>query len=56
MVAKLRPKVHIGKGLSDVNGSSDVLGEQNRGPRISNYKSKFPLAVKAYANKGDDNT
>ncbi|KAG5023723.1 YTH domain-containing family protein 2 [Glycine max] len=56
VVAKLRPKVHIGKGLSDVNGSSDVLGEQNRGPRISNCKSKFPLAVKAYTNIGDGNT
>ncbi|TKY54294.1 YTH domain-containing family protein 2 [Spatholobus suberectus] len=53
-VAKLRPKVHIGKGLSNVNGSSDVLGEQNRGPRISNSKSKYQLAVKAYTNKGGD--
>ncbi|KAK7388055.1 hypothetical protein VNO78_22858 [Psophocarpus tetragonolobus] len=52
-VAKLRPKVHIGKGASDVNGGSDVLGEQNRGPRISNSKLKYQLAVKPYANKGD---
>ncbi|XP_020230198.1 YTH domain-containing protein ECT2 [Cajanus cajan] len=55
-VAKLRPKVHIGKGPSDMSGSSDVLGEQNRGPRISSSKSKYQLAGKAYSNKGDGNT
>ncbi|CAJ1940742.1 unnamed protein product [Sphenostylis stenocarpa] len=55
-VAKFRPKAHTGIGWSDVNGSSDVLGEQNRGPRISNSKSKYQLAVKAYTNRGDGNT
>ncbi|XP_027369139.1 YTH domain-containing protein ECT4-like isoform X2 [Abrus precatorius] len=54
-VAKFRPKVQVSKGQSDLNGSSDVLGEQNRGPRIS--RSKHQLAVKAYSNKaGDGNT
>jgi len=53
---KLRPKAQMAKGWSDVNGSSDVLGEQNRGPRISNSNSKYQLAVKAYTNKGDGNT
>ncbi|MED6168025.1 YT521-B-like domain containing protein [Stylosanthes scabra] len=53
--AKLRPKLHIGKVPSDVNSNSDVLGEQNRGPRIS--RSKHQLAVKAYTTKaGDGNT
>ncbi|KAK7264767.1 hypothetical protein RJT34_32377 [Clitoria ternatea] len=51
-VAKFRPKIHIGKGLNDVNGSSDVLGEQNRGPRIS--RSKQQLAVKIYSNKAGE--
>ncbi|XP_057416639.1 YTH domain-containing protein ECT4 [Lotus japonicus] len=52
--AKLRPKVNAGKVLSDVNGSSDVLGEQNRGPRTSRPKHQLP--VKAYTTKsGGDN-
>ncbi|XP_014509634.1 YTH domain-containing family protein 2 isoform X1 [Vigna radiata var. radiata] len=55
-VAKLRPKAQMAKGWSDGNGSSDVLGELNRGPRISNSNSKYQLAVKAYTNKGDGNT
>ncbi|XP_061360261.1 YTH domain-containing protein ECT4-like [Gastrolobium bilobum] len=55
-VARFRPKVHIGKVLSDVKGSSDVLGEQNRGPRISRSRHQL-LAVKAYTTKaGDSNT
>ncbi|ESW26429.1 hypothetical protein PHAVU_003G119300 [Phaseolus vulgaris] len=56
-VAKLRQKALMSKGWSDVNGSSDVLGERNRGPRIGNSNSKYhQLAVKAYTNKGDGNT
>ncbi|XP_019425568.1 PREDICTED: uncharacterized protein LOC109334318 isoform X1 [Lupinus angustifolius] len=52
--AKLPPKVHIGKVSSDVNGGSDVLSEQNRGPRIS--RSKQQLSVNTYTtNAGDDN-
>ncbi|KAJ7955301.1 YTH domain family protein 2 [Quillaja saponaria] len=51
-VGKLRPKVHFGKALSDINGSQDVLGEQNRGPRIN--RSKSQLAVKAYTTKAGD--
>ncbi|KAJ1418690.1 YTH domain [Sesbania bispinosa] len=52
-VTKLRPKV--GKVLSNVNGSPDVLCEQNRGPRINRLKNQ--LSVKAYTNKaGDGNT
>ncbi|KAK7246220.1 hypothetical protein RIF29_41080 [Crotalaria pallida] len=50
--AKLRPKVPIGKISSDANGGSDVLGEQNRGPRIS--RSKQQLSVKAYTTKAGD--
>ncbi|XP_061370462.1 YTH domain-containing protein ECT2-like [Gastrolobium bilobum] len=53
-VAKLRQKFHFGKVPSDGNGSSDVLGEQNRGPRIS--RSKNQLSVKAYTTMvGDGN-
>lgn len=49
-VAKLRPKSHIGYVLGDGNSSSsDVLGEQNRGPRTS--RSKHQLSVKAYKTK-----
>ncbi|KAK7348004.1 hypothetical protein VNO80_22552 [Phaseolus coccineus] len=56
-VAKLQQKTLMSKGWSDVNGSSDVLGERNRGPRIGNSNSKYhQLAVKAYTNKGDGNT
>ncbi|XP_027353453.1 YTH domain-containing protein ECT4-like isoform X2 [Abrus precatorius] len=51
-VAKLRPKLPIGKIPSDGNGSSDVLGEQNRGPRVS--RSKHQLSVKAYTTKAGD--
>ncbi|KAE9599202.1 hypothetical protein Lal_00043968 [Lupinus albus] len=47
--AKLRPKFHI---PSDVNSGSDVLGEQNRGPRIN--RSKQQLSVKAYTIKAGD--
>lgn len=53
-VAKLRPKFHVGKAPIDVNGSYDVLGEQNRGPRIS--RPKHQLAVKAYTTKAGDAT
>ncbi|XP_004486515.1 YTH domain-containing protein ECT2-like [Cicer arietinum] len=48
-VAKLRPKADISKVSSDGNGSSEVLGEQNRGPRTS--RSKHQLSVKAYTTK-----
>lgn len=51
-VGKFRPKIHINKVPSDVNGNSDVLGEQNRGPRIN--RSKNQLAVKAYTTKAGD--
>ena len=51
--AKLRPKFQVGKVLSDINGSSDVLlGEQNRGPRVS--RSKHQLATKTYTTKAGD--
>ncbi|MED6217030.1 YT521-B-like domain containing protein [Stylosanthes scabra] len=46
---KVRPKTHYGKFLSAGNGSSNVLGEQNRGPRINGYKNQ--LSVKAYTTK-----
>ncbi|WVZ03122.1 hypothetical protein V8G54_023928 [Vigna mungo] len=32
-ISKLRPKFHPGKVPSGGNGSSDILGEKNRGPR-----------------------
>ncbi|CAK8531491.1 unnamed protein product [Lathyrus sativus] len=48
-VGKLRPKVDIFKVSNDGNGSADVLGEQNRGPRTS--RSKLQLSVKAYTTK-----
>ncbi|RDX85870.1 YTH domain-containing family protein 2, partial [Mucuna pruriens] len=51
-VAKLRPKLHIGKVQIGGNGSSDVLGEQNRGPRVS--RSKHHLSVKAYTTMAGD--
>ncbi|KAI4335047.1 hypothetical protein L6164_013730 [Bauhinia variegata] len=51
-IGKLRPKNYIGKAPSDVNGSSDALGEQNRGPRIN--RSKHQLTVKAYTAKAGD--
>ncbi|KAK7329617.1 hypothetical protein VNO77_23787 [Canavalia gladiata] len=51
-VTKLRPKLLIGKVPSGGNGSSDVLGEQNRGPRVS--RSKHQLSVKAYTTKAGD--
>jgi len=53
-VAKLRPKLHMGKIPSGGNGSSDILGEQNRGPRVG--RSKNQLSVKAYTTvTGDGN-
>lgn len=48
-VAKLRPKVPVGRSLNDANGGSDSLSEQNRGPRIN--RSKHELAVKAYTTR-----
>lgn len=51
-VGKFRPRIHIGKVPSDVNGSTDALGEQNRGPRIN--RSKHQLAVKAYTTKAGE--
>ncbi|XP_004508097.1 YTH domain-containing protein ECT4 [Cicer arietinum] len=50
--AKLRPKVHVAKVPSDVNRSGDVLGEQNRGPRISRPKHHLAYTTKS----GDANT
>ncbi|BAT87743.1 uncharacterized protein HKW66_Vig0071840 [Vigna angularis] len=53
-VAKLRPKLHPGKVSSGGNGSSDILGEQNRGPRVG--RSKNQLSLKAYTTvTGDGN-
>lgn len=53
-VAKLRPKLHPGKVPSGGNGSSDILGEQNRGPRVG--RSKNQLSLKAYTTvTGDGN-
>lgn len=51
-VSKPRPKAQINKVSSDENGSSDILSEQNRGPRIS--RSKHQLCVKAYTTKAGD--
>ncbi|CAJ1963087.1 unnamed protein product [Sphenostylis stenocarpa] len=51
-VAKLRPKFHMGKVPSGGNGSSDILGEQNRGPRVG--RSKNQLSVKAYSTVAGD--
>ncbi|KAI9123001.1 hypothetical protein K1719_005890 [Acacia pycnantha] len=51
-VGKFRPKIHISKVMGDVNGSSDALGEQNRGPRTN--RSKHQLSVKAYTTKAGD--
>ncbi|KAF4364863.1 hypothetical protein G4B88_025582 [Cannabis sativa] len=48
-VAKLRPKVNVGRSMNDINNGLDSLGEQNRGPRIS--RSKNELAVKAYTTR-----
>ncbi|KAH1041263.1 hypothetical protein AAZX31_09G030900 [Glycine max] len=51
--AKLRPKLHNGKVVPNGgNGSSDVLGEQNQGPRVS--RSKHQLSVKAYTTMAGD--
>jgi len=55
-VAKLRPKLHPGSKVPSGggNGSSDILGEQNRGPRVG--RSKNQLSVKAYTTvTGDGN-
>lgn len=51
-VGKFRPKIHNGKVPSEVNGSSDALIEQNRGPRIN--RSMNQLTVKAYTTKAGD--
>jgi hypothetical protein len=54
-IAKYRPKVHVGKVPSDVNRSGDLLGDQNRGPRVN--RPKHHLAIKAYTTKaGEANT
>ncbi|KAL5097784.1 hypothetical protein RYX36_002111 [Vicia faba] len=48
-VGKFRPKADILKVSNGGNGSADVLGEQNRGPRTS--RSKLQLSVKSYTTK-----
>ncbi|KAG6764026.1 hypothetical protein POTOM_031479 [Populus tomentosa] len=48
-VDKLRSKFHAGRTLSDLNGNVELLGEQNRGPRINKLKNQ--PAVKAYTTK-----
>ncbi|PNX94216.1 YTH domain family protein [Trifolium pratense] len=54
-IAKFRPKFHVAKVPSDVNRSGDLLGEQNRGPRVN--RPKHHLAIKAYTTKaGEANT
>ncbi|KAK7412857.1 hypothetical protein VNO78_04544 [Psophocarpus tetragonolobus] len=52
VAAKIRPKLHFGK-VSGGNVSSDVLGEQNRGPRVG--RSNHQLSVKAYTTVADCN-
>jgi hypothetical protein len=52
-VDKLRSKFHAGRTLSALNGNVELLGEQNRGPRINNLKNQ--PAVKAYTTKVRDN-
>ncbi|XP_043687133.1 YTH domain-containing protein ECT4 isoform X1 [Telopea speciosissima] len=55
-VDKLRPRPHYGGVLSIGNGSSDVLGEQNRGPRTSRSRSQWAssFSVNAYTTKAGD--
>ncbi|KAL5541452.1 hypothetical protein UlMin_009162 [Ulmus minor] len=48
-VAKLRPKLHIGRTLNDVNCGTDSSDGQTRGARVNRLKNE--LAVKAYTNK-----
>ncbi|XP_058076097.1 YTH domain-containing protein ECT4 isoform X2 [Magnolia sinica] len=53
-VDKLRPRLQFGGGvLNNGNGSPDVLGEQNRGPRTNRLKSPWTssISVKAYTTK-----
>ncbi|XP_061986244.1 YTH domain-containing protein ECT4-like isoform X1 [Populus nigra] len=52
-VDKLRSKFHAGRTLSALNGNVELLGEQNRGPRINNLKNQ--PAVKASTTKVRDN-
>lgn len=51
-IAKVHPKVQVGRVLDSTNASPDALSEQNRGPRIS--RSKTPLALKAYTTKAGE--
>lgn len=51
-VDKLRPKFQYSRSSNVVNGSPDLLSEQNRGPRTN--KSKNHISVKAYATKAGD--
>lgn len=46
---KSRPKFHVGRVEENINGPTDSLREQNRGPRT--YRPKSQLAVKAYTAK-----
>eukprot|EP00262_Sarcandra_glabra_P002958 TRINITY_DN13381_c0_g1_i2.p1 TRINITY_DN13381_c0_g1~~TRINITY_DN13381_c0_g1_i2.p1 ORF type:complete len:429 (+),score=82.51 TRINITY_DN13381_c0_g1_i2:213-1499(+) len=51
-VDKLRPRLQYGIS-NNGNGSTDVLGEQNRGPRTNRSKGQWssPISVKAYTTK-----
>ncbi|KAJ4955909.1 hypothetical protein NE237_012692 [Protea cynaroides] len=55
-VDKLRPRLPYGGGISNGNGSPDVLGEQNRGPRTSRSRNQWAssFSVKAYTTKAGD--
>ncbi|XP_010276505.1 PREDICTED: uncharacterized protein LOC104611230 [Nelumbo nucifera] len=50
---KMRSRLPYGGILNSVNGSSDMLGEQNRGPRTNRPKGQWisPISVKAYTTK-----
>ncbi|KAL6008693.1 hypothetical protein ACLOJK_021919, partial [Asimina triloba] len=52
-VDKLRPRMQFNGVMSSGNGSPDVLGEQNRGPRTNRSKNPWPssISVKAYTTK-----
>ncbi|XXG79010.1 hypothetical protein AAC387_Pa09g0172 [Persea americana] len=52
-VDKFRPRSQFGGALNSGNGSPDVFGEQNRGPRTNRLKNSWPspISVKAYTTK-----
>lgn len=51
-IAKLQPKVQVGRVVDNANANPDALSEQNRGPRIN--RSKTQMSLKAYTTKAGD--